>query len=208
MSEIEKYIEQHTSAEPELLKQLNRETYRDVLMPGMISGHVQGRFLSMFSSILRPEKILEIGTFTGYSAICLAEVLTENGLLISIDINEELEDLVRKYILKAGLENKIQLKYGNARNIIPDIKEVFDLVFIDADKVNYSIYYDLVIDKVRSGGVIIADNVLWKGKVVEVETKDKDTRALAEFNSKVQQDERVDNTIINVRDGLMIIRKK
>ncbi|WMJ73236.1 O-methyltransferase [Cytophagaceae bacterium ABcell3] len=208
MLDFEKYIKEHSSGEPEVLQKLSRETYADVLMPNMLSGHVQGRFLSLISHMIQPERILEIGTFTGYSAICMAEGLKAGGKLITIDINEELEDLVRRYVKEANMENQIELVYGRAAEVIPNLDEVFDIVFIDADKAGYSLYFDLVIDKVRKGGFIIADNVLWKGKVLDPEAKDKDTRALASFNDKVQNDQRVDNTIINIRDGLMIIRKK
>lgn len=207
MVELEDYIVSLTSPEPEYLKRLTRETYLNILMPNMLSGHLQGRFLSLMSHMIRPQNILEIGTFTGYSALCFAEGLTENGKLTTIDINEELEDMVRRYIKEADMEDKVFPIYGNALGIIPELREVFDVVFIDADKVNYSQYYDLVINKIRPGGFIIADNVLWKGKVLNLPT-DKDTRAIVEFNQKIYEDARVDNTIINIRDGLMIIRKK
>jgi len=173
----------------------------------MLSGKVQGQFLQMISKMLRPQKILEIGTFTGYSALCLAQGLTENGKLFTIDINEELEDLVRAHIEQAGFQNKIIQLIGNAVEEIPKLNETFDLVFIDADKQNYSLYYDLVFDKVRSGGFIFADNVLWSGKIIE-EKKDKDTQKLADFNDKVQQDNRVENVIVSIRDGIMMIQKK
>lgn len=205
--EIENYIELHTSDEREVLRALNRKTQTDVLMPRMLSGKVQGQFLQMISKMLRPQKILEIGTFTGYSALCLAQGLTENGKLFTIDINEELEDLVRAHIEQAGLQNKIIQLIGNAVEEIPKLNETFDLVFIDADKQNYSLYYDLVFDKVRSGGFIFADNVLWSGKIIE-EKKDKDTQKLADFNDKVQQDNRVENVIVSIRDGIMMIQKK
>lgn len=205
--EIENYIELHTSDEREVLRALNRKTQTDVLMPRMLSGKIQGQFLQMISKMLRPQKILEIGTFTGYSALCLAQGLTENGKLFTIDINEELEDLVRAHIEQAGLQNKIIQLIGNAVEEIPKLNETFDLVFIDADKQNYSLYYDLVFDKVRSGGFIFADNVLWSGKIIE-EKKDKDTQKLADFNDKVQQDNRVENVIVSIRDGIMMIQKK
>jgi predicted O-methyltransferase YrrM len=205
--EIENYIELHTSDEREVLRALNRKTQTDVLMPRMLSGKIQGQFLQMISKMLRPQKILEIGTFTGYSALCLAQGLTENGKLFTIDINEELEDLVRAHIEQAGFQNKIIQLIGNAVEEIPKLNETFDLVFIDADKQNYSLYYDLVFDKVRSGGFIFADNVLWSGKIIE-EKKDKDTQKLADFNDKVQQDNRVENVIVSIRDGIMMIQKK
>jgi caffeoyl-CoA O-methyltransferase len=205
--EIEKYIEAHTTDESDVLQQLNRKTQTDVLMPQMLSGKVQGQFLKFISQMLQPERVLEIGTFTGYAAICLAEGLTENGKLFTIDINEELEAIVKTHVEKAGLQNKIIQIIGNAAQEIQQLDETFDLVFIDADKQNYGLYFDLVIDKVRTGGIILADNVLWSGKIIN-EQKDKDTQKLAEFNDKVQQDNRVENVIVSIRDGIMMIRKK
>ena len=205
--EIEKYIEAHTTGESDVLQQLNRKTQTDVLMPQMLSGKVQGQFLKFISQMLQPERVLEIGTFTGYAAICLAEGLTENGKLFTIDINEELEAIVKTHVEKAGLQNKIIQIIGNAAQEIQQLDETFDLVFIDADKQNYGLYFDLVIDKVRTGGIILADNVLWSGKIIQ-EQKDKDTQKLAEFNDKVQQDNRVENVIVSIRDGIMMIRKK
>lgn len=205
--EIEEYIEQHTSDESEILQALNRKTQADVLMPRMLSGKVQGQFLKMITSMLQPKRALEIGTFTGYSAICIAEAMPEDGKLYTIDINEELEDLVKNFTEKANLQHKIIQIIGDAKEKIKSIEEVFDLVFIDADKQNYGLYYDLVFDKVRSGGFILADNVLWSGKIID-EKKDKDTQKLAEFNNKVQQDIRTENVIVSIRDGIMMIRKK
>lgn len=207
---IEDYAEAHSTQENDALKALNRETYADVLMPRMLSGHLQGRVLSMFSNMLRPRRILEIGTYTGYAALCMAEGLTKDGVLHTIDINEELETMVRKYIKKAGMENKIQFHIGNALEIVPALNETFDMVFIDADKENYSTYYDLVFDKMRSGGIIIADNVLWSGKVLDEKElqKDVETKALNEFNKKVHADDRVENVLMPIRDGLMVVRKK
>lgn len=205
--QLEQYIFDHTSDVSDALNALERKTFKDVLMPRMLSGKVQGKFLSLISKLVRPQNILEIGTYTGYSAICLAEGLTENGHLITIDINEEREDLVREAIFSAGFQEKITCKTGHAAEIIPDLDKVFDIVFIDADKINYSLYFDLVIDKVRSGGIILADNVLWSGKVAE-DKKDKDTDALRSFNQKVQQDPRVENVILSVRDGITLIYKK
>jgi caffeoyl-CoA O-methyltransferase len=205
--EIEKYIEAHTTDESDVLQQLNRKTQTDVLMPQMLSGKVQGQFLKFISQMLQPERVLEIGTFTGYAAICLAEGLTENGKLFTIDINEELEAIVKTHVEKAGLQNKIVQIIGNAAQEIEQLNETFDLVFIDADKQNYGLYFDLVIDKVRTGGIILADNVLWSGKIIN-EQKDKDTQKLAEFNDKVQQDNRVENVIVSIRDGIIMIRKK
>ncbi|MHB1279451.1 MAG: O-methyltransferase [Bacteroidia bacterium] len=204
------YAEAHTKAESPLLAELNRETWAKVLMPRMLSGHIQGRLLSMFSRMIQPKEILEVGTYTGYSALCLAEGLAEGGVLNTIDINEELEDMVRKYIRKAGLEESVKFHIGNALEIIPKLSPHFDLVFIDADKENYSNYYDLVIDRMRTGSYIIADNVLWSGKVTEADeiARDLETRSLHEFNIKVQNDPRVENILLPVRDGLMVIRKR
>ncbi|MCB0536279.1 MAG: O-methyltransferase [Bacteroidetes bacterium] len=205
--EIENYAALHSLKEDEVLQQLNRETHLNILMPQMISGHIQGNFLRMMSFMIKPKNILEIGTFTGYSAICLAQGLQENGKLYTIDINEELEDMCRTYFDKAGLKNKIDYRIGNALDIIPDINETFDLVFIDADKINYSNYYDLVFSKVNKGGFILADNVLWSGKVTQ-EKKNKDTQALHDYNTKITNDERVENYLVPIRDGIMVARKK
>lgn len=207
--EIENYVTQHSENESELLKELNHETWEKVLIPRMLSGHIQGRILSMLSHMVQPKNILEIGTYTGYSALCFAEGLKEGGKIHTIDINEELEPMVSRYIQKAGLEDTIINHIGNAVEIIPTIEEAFDLVFIDADKTNYSNYYDLVFDKVASGGYIIADNVLWSGKVVDPnENDDPDTAALKAYCKKIQEDSRVQNVLFPVRDGLMIARKK
>lgn len=204
------YSEQFTEPESPILAELNRETYANVLIPRMLSGHIQGRMLSMFSNMLKPRQILEVGTYTGYSALCLAEGLLDGGTLHTIDNNEELEAMVKRYIKKAGYEDKIKQYVGNAVDIIPQIDTTFDLVFIDADKENYSRYFDMVIDRVRTGGIIIADNVLWSGKVLDKKEleKDKDTKALDEYNKKIQADPRVENVLFPVRDGLMIARKK
>ncbi|CAN5630128.1 O-methyltransferase [soil metagenome] len=203
------YAEAHTTAESSTLKELNRETHAKILMPRMLSGHLQGRMLAMFSQMLKPKRILEIGTYTGYSAICLSEGLVPDGLLHTIDINEELTPMVRKYFSIAGVEAKIKIHTGDAVQIIPGLNETFDLVFIDADKKNYSVYFDLVISKVRTGGVIIADNVLWSGKVLEPASEmDSDTKAIAEFNRKIQSDIRIDNVLFPVRDGLMVMHVK
>lgn len=206
--EIEQFVEAHTRPESEVLKQLNRETYAKVLMPRMLSGHVQGQVLRMLSLMIKPKNILEVGTFTGYSGICLSEGLQEGGKLITIDVNAELEEMVRKYFKLAGAENKIDYRIGNAMQIIPLLNEKFDLVFIDADKENYSNYYDLVFDKVNTGGYIIADNVLWSGKVTAPKEKmDKDTRAILSYSEKIHADSRVENVLFPVRDGLLVARK-
>ena len=204
--EIQSYAERHTSGEGELLKKIDRDTYANVLMPRMLSGHLQGRVLSMMSKMIRPKRILEIGTYTGYSGVCLAEGLTPDGKLITIDINEELEDRVSAYFSQAGIRDKTDYRIGDAAVIIPTLNEEFDLVFIDADKANYGKYFDMVFDKVKIGGFILADNVLWSGKVLD-EKPDKDTRTILEFNNKVQQDPRVENVLLPIRDGIMMIRK-
>lgn len=203
---IQYYAEQHTSSESDLLKKIDRDTHAKVLMPRMLSGHLQGRVLSMISHMIRPQRILEIGTYTGYSAVSLAEGLQDGGKLITIDINEELEDRVRDYFAASSYGNKIDYKIGNAVEVIPALNETFDLVFIDADKERYSVYFDLVIDKVRNGGFILADNVLWSGKVLD-KKPDKDTRAILEFNTKIQDDPRVENVLLPIRDGIMLMRK-
>jgi caffeoyl-CoA O-methyltransferase len=203
---ISEYSEYHTSPESDLLKEISRNTRAKVMMPRMLSGHLQGRFLSMVSKMVRPKTILEIGTYTGYSAICLAEGLVPDGKLITIDINEELESQVRGYIVKAGLEHVLDYRIGDALKIIPELPMKFDLVFIDADKENYSNYFDLVINKVSQGGYLMADNVLWSGKVLDKKA-DKDTRAILEFNKKVHADERVENILLPIRDGILMMRK-
>lgn len=204
--DIQRYAEEHTSPESEILRRINRQTHAHVLMPRMLSGHMQGRILSMFSTMIRPKTILEIGTYTGYSAVCMAEGLAAGGTLITIDINEELEQRVREYFLNSGFGSAIDYRIGNALEIIPTLTGNFDLVFIDADKENYSRYYDLVINRVPLGGYILADNVLWSGKVLDAKP-DKDTRAMQEFNRKVQDDMRVENVLLPVRDGIMVMRK-
>lgn len=206
---IQDYCDAHTSPEPETLRKLNRDTHANVLQPRMLSGHFQGRLLSMISKMIRPRTILEIGTYTGYSAICLAEGLEPGGKLITIDINPEQEDRIRKYIAEAGMEDRIQFILGDAKTIIRSLPHTYDLVFIDADKPNYINYYDLVIERLNKGGYMIADNVLWSGKVLDAKEigKDKDTRILHDFNQMIQSDNRVENVLLPVRDGLMIARK-
>jgi caffeoyl-CoA O-methyltransferase len=201
-----RYAEDHSTPETDLLKRINRDTHAKIMMPRMLSGHLQGRVLAMISQMVRPRRILEIGTYTGYSAICLAEGLREDGKLITLDVNEELEHRVRSYFDEAGLTSRIHYQIGNAIDIIPTLKETFDLVFIDADKENYQLYFDLVIDNVRPGGIILADNVLWSGKVIQGK-QDKDTRAIVEFNKKILNDKRVENVLLPIRDGIFIIRK-
>ena len=208
--EIQDYSDNHSSPEPEVLQELNRETHAKVMSPRMLSGHFQGRLLSLFSKMLQPQLVIEVGTYTGYSALCLAEGLAEGGKLHTIDINPEQEKRIRTYIDKAGFSDKIDLHIGNAKDIIPQIEGEIDLVFIDADKSNYYTYFELVADRMSSGGLIIADNVLWSGKILdEIErAKDKDTKALHEFNEKVSQDARFEAVLMPIRDGLMVLRRK
>ncbi|MGB6035064.1 MAG: O-methyltransferase [Cryomorphaceae bacterium] len=208
--ELDKYVHHHTKAENDLLNELNRETYLKVLQPRMLSGHVQGRILSMYSKLIQPKRILEIGTYTGYSALCLAEGLAEGGILHTIEKNEELQSIINRYVERAELTDRIKLHIGDALPIIESMDATFDLVFIDADKTNYLNYYEAILPKMKSGGCIIADNVLWSGKVLdEKELKnDPDTAVLNEFNKAVTADERVENVLLPVRDGLMVIRKK
>ncbi len=206
---LSRYVEEHTTNEPDYLYKLNRETHLKVMQPRMLSGHLQGRFLSLISHLMQPQLVLEIGTYTGYSALCLAEGLSPEGKLHTIDNNEEREEFVMKYIREAKMEGKVIPHIGDAASVIPKIEGVFDLVFIDADKENYSLYYDLVIDRVRPGGLIISDNVLWSGKVLEaVKPNDQDTIALLEFNRQVVHDNRVEVVLLPVRDGLSMVRKK
>ncbi|MFT6867892.1 MAG: caffeoyl-CoA O-methyltransferase [Cyclobacteriaceae bacterium] len=205
---LQDYVEVHTSPESPLLYQINRETHLEVLKPRMLSGHLQGRVLSMFSHMIQPDHILEIGTYTGYSAICLAEGLSENGQLITIDINDELEPRTKGYFESSGFGSKIEMIVGDARMIIPTLNQPWDLVFIDADKESYTTYFDLIIDKVRSGGFILIDNVLWSGKVFDENINDKVTVSVRDFNKKVHQDDRVENVLFPIRDGLMVLRKK
>jgi caffeoyl-CoA O-methyltransferase len=205
--QLQHYCEKHSSPESEVLKDLDRETHAKVMMPRMLSGHLQGRFLSMITHMLNPKRILEIGTYTGYSAICMAEGMDSSSEMITIDINEELEGMVKTYLKRAGVDDKIELKIGNAMDILSELNGPFDLVFIDADKRNYSNYYDAIIDKVGKGGIIMADNVLWSGKVIDPDAKDKDTEAIRAFNWKVQQDPRVENVLLPIRDGIMMARK-
>lgn len=203
---LQAYLEQHCDQEPELLRYINRETHLKVPMARMLSGHYQGRVLSFLSKLHSPRRILEIGTFTGYATLCLAEGLSPDGIIYTIDVNEELEDRVRDYFQKSGVNHQINYQIGDALSIIPTLDETFDLIFIDADKKNNGKYYDLVISKLRKGGVIIVDNVLWSGKIVSM-MSDKDTTLIRDFNEKVTNDPRVEKLILPVRDGLFIIRK-
>src|SRR5690606_157093 len=204
--ELQEYAERHTSPESPLLAKINRDTHANVPMPRMLSGHLQGRFLAMISHMIRPRTILEIGTFTGYSALCFAEGMAEDGKLITIDKNEELEDRVRAHFEAAGMSQRIDYRIGDATQIIPTLDMMFDLIFIDADKENYSNYYDMVVDKLNLKGIILADNVLWSGKVLD-EKPDKDTRSIIAFHKKVTEDPRVENVLLPIRDGIMMIRK-
>ena len=205
---IDNYTGEHTAGESTLLANLSRETYLKILIPRMLSGHIQGRFLSMISHMLKPKYILEIGTYTGYSALCMAEGLHQDGKVVTIDNNEELKDILDKYMNASEFANQIDFKLGAALDIIPTLPNDIDLVFIDADKPNYSNYFDAVIDKMRPGGFILADNVLWSGKVTEgIKANDKSTIAINEFNKKVHADPRVENVLIPIRDGIMALRK-
>jgi len=207
---LNRYCEEHTSGEDALLKKISRTTQAKVLLPRMISGHFQGKFLELVSKMIRPKQILELGTYTGYSAICLARGLAKGGSLTTIDINDELETMVQGFFEESGMASQIDYRLGNALEIIPELEGPFDLVFIDADKLNYSNYFDMLIDKIPTGGFILADNVLWSGKVLsqEVNSSDKDTLALIEFNQKIHDDVRVENALLPIRDGLMMLRKR
>jgi len=206
--EILEYTENHTQPESAVLQELNRETNLKVVRARMLSGQLQGSTLALFVKLLQAKSILEIGTFTGYSAIWMGNAMPEGGKLHTIDKDEELEEMARRYFDKAGLTDKIKLHIGNALDIIPTLKETFDLVYLDADKENYLNYYEMVIDKTRKGGLIVADNVLWHGKVISPkEYKDKATQTILDFNAHVHNDKRVENVLFPIRDGLMVIRK-
>lgn len=206
---LDDYVVSHSENEPELLQELNRETYQKILQPRMLSGHYQGRILSMISKLVNPKNILEIGTYTGYSALCLAEGMQSNGVLHTIDVNEELVDFQRKYFDKSGYGKQIHQYLGDALEIIPKLDTTFDLVFIDADKENYSNYFNVIIDKLNNGGIIISDNVLWSGKVLETTFKKDDTStpALIEYNALLKKDKRIETVVLPIRDGLTISRK-
>lgn len=206
---IDDYSVSHSQKEPQILQELTKETWQKVVNPRMLSGAFQGRVLSMISKLIQPKNILEIGTYTGYSAICIAEGLQEHASIDTIDKNEELADLQNKYFKKSGYRNKITQHVGLALEIIPTIDKKFDLVFIDADKSNYSNYFHLIIDKMNKGGVILSDNVLWSGKVVEkLDPKDQDTKALLEYNKLLNTDKRIETVLLPIRDGLTISRVK
>lgn len=204
--QIEEYVEEHTSKESEVLYNLNRQTNLKVLIPRMLSGHLQGRMLSMFSHMVQPQNILEIGTYTGYSALCMAEGLKDGGQLITIDINVELEDFTRSFFDQSDYKDQIDFRIGNALDIVPTLDQKFDLVFIDADKDNYINYYEMVIEQLSDRGYIIFDNVLWSGKVLE-NHNDPDTQTLQKLNKLIQEDERVENVLMPIRDGLMVCRR-
>lgn len=207
--DLSDYCENNTSPESDILAKLNRETHLKVVSPRMLSGHLQGRFLSFISKLQQPKLIVEIGTYTGYSALCLAEGLHPEGKLISIDVNEETSSFAKLFIAKTEYAHQIDLVLADAKEYVTTINEPIDLVFIDADKKNYLTYYQLIIDKIKSGGLIIADNVLWSGKITMPEKDmDRETLALHQFNQFVQQDTRVENMLLPIRDGLMVIRKK
>lgn len=204
---LEDYVAQHSENEPELLARLNKETHQKILQPRMLSGHFQGRFLSMISKLTRPKSILEIGTYTGYAALCLAEGLAENGTLDTIDNNEELFDFQRKYFDESAWGTQIQQHLGNALEIIPTLNKKFDLVFIDADKENYINYFNLIVPMMNKGGLILSDNVLWSGKVLEeVKANDKTTKVLLEYNEILKNDPRVETVLLPIRDGLTMSR--
>jgi len=205
---LDQYILNHISPEDGFLNELDRETHLKVLRSRMLSGHLQGQILSMLSCMVKPKHILEIGTFTGYSALCLAKGLAEGGQLHTIEIDDELESIAQKYFNKSGMGNQIVQHIGDARLIIPELNQLFDLVFIDADKREYREYYKLVFPHLRVGGFILADNILWNGKVIDPEAAEEEqTRGILDFNSLVQEDARVENVILTVRDGIMLIRK-
>lgn len=205
--DIEQYVSGHTYPAPAYLQALERETKMKVLLPQMISGSLQGNVLAMFVHMLQPKNILEIGTYTGYSALWMAQALPDDGTVTTVDINEELEDMVRNYIAKSQLGHKIQYIIGNALEVVPTLETTFDMIFIDADKVNYRAYYDMVLPNVRKGGFIIADNVLWGGKVTQEEKLKPNGEAIRKFNDYVHNDPRVENVLFPIRDGLMIARK-
>jgi caffeoyl-CoA O-methyltransferase len=205
---IHAYCEKMSDAESNILKDLSRQTHLKTELPIMLSGHLQGKVLSMISHMIQPKRILELGTFTGYSAICLAEGLTPDGLLITIDINEELKDFCEAYFVKAGLEKKIKMLVGSALDILPQLDEMFDLIFIDADKVNYGNYLDIALSKLRIGGFILADNVLYNGEVIHEKKMSKNANAMHAYNQKINETQCLVSVLLPLRDGIMISRKK
>lgn len=207
-AQLQAYVTQHSSEESALLAKINRETHLEVLQPRMLSGHFQGRVLSMISQLLQPTNILEIGTYTGYSALCLAEGLRPDGKLLTIDVNEELEMRVRGYFAASAFAAQIDYQIGDAAQLIPSLAISFDLIFIDADKQQYPLYYEQALQKLRPDGFILIDNVLWSGKVLDDKHQDKDSVLLRELNLKISQDPRVERVLLPIRDGLYLIRKK
>lgn len=207
--ELENYVALHSEDEPKLLAELNRETHQKILQPRMLSGHFQGRVLSMISKLVNPKHILEIGTYTGYATLCLSEGLQENGTVDTLDNNEELYDFQRKYFDKSEYGNQIFQHLGNALDIIPTLDKKFDLVFIDADKENYINYFNVILPKMNKGGIILSDNVLWSGKVLqEVKPNDRSTKTLLEYNKILKEDKRIETVLLPIRDGLTISRVK
>lgn len=206
--ELEEYCEAHSTPESDLLYRLNRETNLKCIKPRMISGHLQGRLLSFISQMMRPKRILEIGTYTGYATLCLAEGLSDDGRIDTIEVDEELEEMIRRYFSQSAYNEKITLHIGDALQVLKQLDATWDLVFMDAEKDDYIAYYELVLPRLRQGGIILADNVLWSGKVIqEVKTGDKETRALMKFNDYILEDKRVKNFLLPFRDGIMVIEK-
>ena len=203
---IQKYISDNSQSESLILKELNRYTNSKVILPRMLSGHIQGRFLSMISKLVNPKIIVEVGTYTGYSCLCLAEGLKKNGKIITIEKNEEFASIAKKFFDRSKYKEKISLLVEDATSAIENINEKIDLAFIDADKINYTKYYDMLFPKLKAGGLIVADNVLWSGKVTE-EVSDNETQSIKNFNTKVKNDERVENLIVGIRDGIMVCKK-
>jgi predicted O-methyltransferase YrrM len=206
-TDLQQYVEAHSTNESDLLQKINRETHLKILKPRMLSGHLQGRVLSMLAHMIQPKYILEIGTYTGYSALCLAEGLSKDGKLVTIDVNEELEPVVREYFKDSVFDQQIEFKIGNAQEIIPDLSYEWDLIFIDADKGSYPTYFEQTLPQLRKDGFMIIDNVLWSGKVADHSKTDKATESIRAFNKMVQEDSRVENVLFPIRDGLMVLRK-
>lgn len=206
--ELDRYAADHTSPEPPLLTALNRETHLRVLYPRMLSGAYQGRLLAMLSQLVRPRRVLEIGTYTGYSCLCMAEGLAPDGLIHTLELNEEREAQIFPYLEKAGIRDRVHVHFGNALEIIPTLDETWDLVFLDADKQHYVTYYEQVLPRLRPGGLLLADNVLWSGRIMEENPTDKELRGLQAFNDHVIQDSRVECVLLPVRDGIMMVRRK